>query len=84
MLYGAALAKAIQLMEHVCPSGVWREAMGLLLVVTAAWGYAKWLKRQDDIPYNKVFHLLGWGVMAIILLMQAALLAMTCIKLIES
>ena len=74
VLYGAAVGKAIQLMEHISQPGVWGEALKLMLVIAATWGYAKWIKQQNDIPYNKIFWMLGWGVLAILLLMQAALL----------
>lgn len=80
VLYGAAVGKAMQFAEHACTQGVWREALALFLIAAAAWGYAKWLKPQHDIPYNKVFWLLGWAVLAILLIMQAALLVMTAAK----
>ncbi len=76
VLYGAAVAKAIQLIEHNCPQGIWRETLALVIIATAAWGYAKWLKPQKDIPYNKVFWLMGWVVLAILLIIQAALLVL--------
>ena len=80
MLYAAATGKAIQIIELIWTTRVWREAIGLVLITTAAWGYAKWLKPQHDIPYNKVFHFLGWVVIALLFIIQAALLLMICIR----
>ncbi|MBO4822663.1 MAG: hypothetical protein J5548_14505 [Prevotella sp.] len=84
VLYAAATGKAIQIIELVWTTRAWREALGLIIITTAAFGYAKWLKPQRDIPYNKVFYILGWGVIAILFIIQAALLLMVCFRKIEN
>lgn len=78
ILYGAAVAKTVQMVGYVWQFGMLRETMGLLLTIGATWGYAKWFKPQLDIPYNKWFRMVGWGVMVMLVLVQVCMVLLSC------
>lgn len=80
VLYGAALAKAIQFLGHACPLGIASEAVAFVLVIAAAWGYARWFKPQQDIPYNNFFRMLGWSILALLFMIQTGLLLLVCFR----
>lgn len=75
VLYGAAVLKLIQVVDLMLPLHLALcQTAGLLLAVVAALAYWRWVKPQPDIPYNRVFYWMGWGVLACTLLLQAAFL----------
>ena len=78
VLYAGAILKLLQIVDLMLPLNfILCQAIGLLLAVVAAVVYWRWLKPQADIPYNKIFYWVGWGVLACTFLMQAAFLCLS-------
>ena len=76
VLYGAATAQFVRLLAILIPQSLWREGLAIVVIVLAMVGYGRWLKPQRDIPWNSLFRTIGWGVMAVLLIVQAVALAM--------
>ena len=76
VLYGAATAQFVRLLAILIPQSLWREGLAIVIIVLAMVGYGRWLKPQHDIPWNSLFRTIGWGVMAVLLIVQAVALAM--------
>ncbi len=73
-LYGSAVFKAIQLMELLFPFG-WRRGMACLAVaVVGAILYPLLFKPQTDIPYNRLFRMVGWGVVIAAIVMEVVVM----------
>ena len=73
-LYGSAVFKAVQLMDLVMPFNTARSWVCLAITVVGALIYARFFKQQSDIPYNRLFWLVGWIVVLVSLVLQAAVL----------
>ena len=66
VLFAGAVLKLIQIVDLLLPFGfLERQMMGLAVMVMAVIGYWRFLKPQDDIPFNKVFYWLGWIVLGV-------------------
>lgn len=77
VLFAGAVLKLIQIVDLLLPFGLLeRQMMGFAVVAMAVIGYWRFLKPQDDIPYNNVFYWLGWVVLAVSMVLQVAFLAM--------
>ena len=75
VLFAGAVLKLIQIVDLMLPFDFLEcQMMGLVVIVLAMIGYWRFLRPQDDIPYNKVFYWMGWGVLACTLLLQMAFL----------
>jgi len=72
-LYGSAVLKAAQLLDALLPFGAAGHLLGLFIVAASLPAYWRWFKPQADIPYNRLFHGIGWGVLAILLAFYVAL-----------
>ena len=77
VLYAGAVLKLIQIVDLLLPLNfLLCQVMGIVLALLAMVGYWRWVKPQPDIPYNKIFYWVGWGVLGCSFLMQAAFLYM--------
>ena len=72
-LYGSAVFKAAQLLDAVFSGGTLGHIAALLTTVVALPVYWRWFRRQPDIPYNRLFHTIGWVVLAIVLVFFLAM-----------
>ena len=80
VLYVAAAAKSVQFLEHLVGNSFASACGGMCLLVLAAYAYWRWVKPQDDIPFNKVFYGIGWLAMVILLIVQATVLVMMAMR----
>lgn len=77
VLFAGSVLKLIQIVDLLLPFGfLERQMMGLAVMVMAVIGYWRFLKPQDDIPFNKVFYWLGWVVLAVSMALQVAFFVM--------
>ena len=77
VLFAGAVLKLIQIVDLLLPFGFMeRQMMGLAVMVMAVIGYWRFLKPQDDIPFNKVFYWLGWIVLGVSVVLQVAFFVM--------
>ena len=77
VLFAGAVLKLIQIVDLLLPFGfLERQMMGLAVMVMAVIGYWRFLKPQDDIPFNKVFYWLGWIVLGVSVALQVAFFVM--------
>ncbi len=77
VLFAGAVLKLIQIVDLLLPFGFMeRQMMGLAVMVMAVIGYWRFLKPQDDIPFNKVFYWLGWIVLGVSVALQVAFFVM--------
>ena len=77
VLFAGAVLKLIQIVDLLLPFGfLERQMMGLAVMVMAVIGYWRFLKPQDDIPFNNVFYWLGWIVLGVSVALQVAFFVM--------
>ena len=75
-LYAAAVAKAGQVVDSIMGVSSASETVSLVIVVLSVFGYAKWMRRKDDIPYNSLFYYCGWLFLVIVALSQVGFLVL--------
>lgn len=81
VLFAGAVLKLIQIVDLMLPFGFLEcQMMGLAVIVMAMIGYWRFLRPQDDIPYNKVFYWLGWVVLGVSLALQVAFFVMALVS----
>lgn len=81
VLFAGAVLKLIQIVDLLLPFGFMeRQMMGLAVMVMAVIGYWRFLKPQDDIPFNKVFYWLGWIVLGVSVALQVAFFVMALVS----
>ena len=77
VLFAGAVLKLIQIVDLMLPFDFLEcQMMGLVVIVLAMIGYWRFLRPQDDIPYNKVFYWLGWIVLGVSMALQVAFFVM--------
>ena len=79
-LYAAAVAKAGQVIDSILGVSVMSEALSLAVVALSVFGYAKWMRRKADIPYNNLFYYCGWLFLAVVALIQLGFLFLALSK----
>ena len=81
VLFAGAVLKLIQIVDLMLPFDFLEcQMMGLVVIVLAMIGYWRFLRPQDDIPYNKVFYWLGWIVLGVSMALQVAFFVMALIS----
>ena len=66
-LFAGAVIKGEQLVGMLIPEGVLSHVAGILIVGLGMLIYGRFLQPQKDIPYNKLFYMLGWIVMGFLM-----------------
>ena len=66
-LYGLAVVRAVQLLQHVMGYSLLYVALALGIILGAAFAYWRFFPPQRDIPHNTFFRIVGWAVLAIAL-----------------
>lgn len=81
VLFAGAVLKLIQIVDLMLPFDFLEcQMMGLVVIVLAMIGYWRFLRPQDDIPYNKVFYWLGWIVLGVSMALQVAFFVMALVS----
>lgn len=81
VLYPGAVMKLVQIVDLLLPFHVVVcQIMGLVLIGVAMVGYWKYLRPQEDIPFNSIFYKLGWIVLVLAVILQVGFLVMALMQ----
>ena len=73
-LFAGAIIKGEQIVGMLMRESILSNVMGILVVGLGLLIYGRFLHPQRDIPYNKLFYMLGWIVMGFLMCFLAILL----------
>ncbi len=71
-LHASAVIKSVQMVSHLLQQGLLQHLAGLAITLLGMGLYYYFLKPQADIPYNRLFYLLGWfaqGALALLMVL---------------